>query len=324
MSLPCSMTMAPFSTATSPSPPNFASFQPLSDLPSKRLFQAGAFLASPPAFCEAVSSNPSATSNTVPAMVVILVIMGCPHCRLARVTSSRAGLSFGNTWLSAILVSYVSLCRAKKNLLRQHNFETSPQVQPMTNTPLSIEPLDMVFDSAQSLYDDSLQKIYRRTDRLFAWLLGLEWLAGILAALWISPLTWAGTAYETHAHVWAALLLGGIIIALPVSLAAFRPGNILTRHTIAVAQMLMGALFIHLAGGRIETHFHVFGSLAFWAFYRDWWVLISATLVVAVDHFLRGLLWPQSVYGIIAGGEWRWLEHAGWVLFEDLFLIYAC
>src|SRR5262249_13647852 len=117
---------------------------------------------------------------------------------------------------------------------------------------------------------------------------------------------------------------GGIIIALPVSLAAFRPGNTLTRHTIAVAQMLMGALLIHLTGGRIETHFHVFGSLAFLAFYRDGWVLISATLVVATDHFLRGLLWPQSVYGVIAGGEWRWLEHAGWVLFEDLFLIYAC
>ena len=52
--------------------------------------------------------------------------------------------------------------------------------------------------------------------------------------------------------------------------------------------MLMGALLIHLTGGRIETHFHVFGSLAFLAFYRDWRVLVPATIVVALDHMLRG------------------------------------
>ena len=27
--------------------------------------------------------------------------------------------------------------------------------------------------------------------------------------------------------------------------------------------MLMSVLLIHLSGGRIETHFHIFGSLAF-------------------------------------------------------------
>src|SRR5438034_316453 len=81
---------------------------------------------------------------------------------------------------------------------------------------------------------------------------------------------------------------------------------------------------VALAGGRIETHFHVFGSLAFLAFYRDWRVLISATLVVAADHFVRGVYWPQSVYGVVVASPWRWLEHAGWVLFEDVFLIAFC
>ena len=85
----------------------------------------------------------------------------------------------------------------------------------------------------------------------------------------------------------------------------------------------MGALLIHLTGGRIETHFHVFGSLAFLSFYRDWRVLVPATIVVAADHFLRGLFWPQSVYGVLTASEWRWLEHAGWVLFEDTFLFIA-
>src|SRR5205823_133889 len=107
----------------------------------------------------------------------------------------------------------------------------------------------------------------------------------------------------------------------PVFLAWRWPGRAFTRHTIAVAQMLTSALLIHLTGGRIETHFHVFGSLAFLAFYRDWRVLISATVIVAVDHFLRGVFWPQSVFGVLTPRSWRWMEHAGWVLFEDLFLI---
>jgi hypothetical protein len=53
--------------------------------------------------------------------------------------------------------------------------------------------------------------------------------------------------------------------------------------------MLMGALLIHLTGGRIETHFHFFGSLAFLAIYRDWRVLLTASTVVAADHLIRGL-----------------------------------
>ena len=61
----------------------------------------------------------------------------------------------------------------------------------------------------------------------------------------------------------------------------------------------MSGLLIHLTGGRIETHFHVFGSLAFLAFYRDWRVFIPATIVVAADHAVRGLYFPQSVFGVL-------------------------
>ena len=158
---------------------------------------------------------------------------------------------------------------------------------------------------------------------MFAGLMTLQWVAGVAAALWISPKTWAGAESHTHPHVWAALFLGGAISSLPIVLAVTRPGRPTTRYVIAVGQMLMGALLIHLTGGRIETHFHVFGSLAFLSFYRDWRVLVPATIVVAADHFLRGLFWPQSVYGVLTASEWRWLEHAGWVLFEDTFLFIA-
>ncbi len=165
-----------------------------------------------------------------------------------------------------------------------------------------------------------LDRAHRHTDRLFARLMVAQWLAGIAVALWISPLTWIGARSEVHSHVWAAIVLGGGLAALPVYLCLRRPGRPLTRHVVAVAQMLVSALLIHLTGGRIETHFHVFGSLAFLAFYRDWRVLATATAVVALDHMLRGVFWPQSVFGVMAATSWRWLEHAGWVLFEVAFL----
>lgn len=173
------------------------------------------------------------------------------------------------------------------------------------------------------LFSEHQQNICQRTDRMFAALMTIQWLAGIAAAYWISPRAWVGATSETHLHVWAALFLGGAITSLPLVLALTQPGRAWTRYSVAVGQMLMGSLLIHLTGGRIETHFHVFGSLAFLAFYRDWRVFIPATVVVAADHFLRGVFWPQSVYGVLTVSNWRWLEHAGWVLFEDTFLLIA-
>src|SRR5215472_7225337 len=177
---------------------------------------------------------------------------------------------------------------------------------------------------ARQLLRQHQDQVYAHTSRLFAILMVVQWLAGILAAVWISPRTGVGTTSYTHLHVWLSIFLGGAIISLPVFLTLTHPTAALTRHTVAVCQMLMSALLIHLTGGRIETHFHVFGSLAFLAFYRDWKVLIPATLVVACDHALRGIYFPQSVFGVLTASSWRWVEHAGWVLFEDLILVKSC
>src|SRR5258706_3704528 len=140
-----------------------------------------------------------------------------------------------------------------------------------------------------------------------------QWLFAIVLAFWISPRAWRGMLSETHPHVWAAIVLGGLIASAPLFLAWKYPAATITRHVIAAAQMLFSALLIHLTGGRIETHFHVFGSLAFLAFYLDWQGIITATVVVAADHFLRGIYWPGSVYGVSNSESWRLLQHAGWV-----------
>lgn len=177
---------------------------------------------------------------------------------------------------------------------------------------------------AEALLQLGRQRNYAAIDRLFAVLMLAQWAFAILLALVWSPFGWEGKVRSIHLHVQTAVLLGGLISSLPIALAIYRPGWVVTRHVIACAQMLWSALLIHLSGGRIETHFHVFGSLAFVAFYRDWRVLVPATVVVAGDHLVRGLLWPESVYGITNPEWWRFLEHAGWVVFEDIVLVMAC
>ena len=151
----------------------------------------------------------------------------------------------------------------------------------------------------------------------------IQWLAGIAAALWISPKAWEGRHSHTHIHVWVALFLGGMISGFPLFMAVTRAGAVLTRHVIAVGQMLSCGLLVHLMGGRIEAHFQYFGILAFLAFYRDWRVLLTGTAVAAADHCVRGIFWPESIFGVLVANWWRWLEHVGWVLFEDVFLLLA-
>lgn len=176
---------------------------------------------------------------------------------------------------------------------------------------------------SREVFNGYRNKIYYKTDLAFILLLFTEWVASILTAIYISPQTWIGIHSSTHLHVYAAIILGGIIFLLPCTLFFIKRGEASTRITIAISQMLFSALLIHLTGGRIETHFHIFGSLAFLALYRDKSVLYTAATITTLDHLIRGLYYPQSVFGIVNVEEWRWIEHAGWVVFELIFLIYT-
>jgi PAS domain S-box-containing protein len=179
-------------------------------------------------------------------------------------------------------------------------------------------------DKVEQLFATYEQKVFAQTNRLFWWLLLTQWTFAIfVSAVW-SPRAWAGSQSSVHPHLIAAIGLGGLLVSLPLALMRVAPYHAITRHSVAVAQVSFSALLIHLTGGRIETHFHVFGSLAFLALYRDWRVLPTATVVVALDHLLRGLWYPESVYGVPFATMWRTGEHAGWVIFEDIVLLWGC
>lgn len=175
----------------------------------------------------------------------------------------------------------------------------------------------------KKLYKENQLSLRKRSDRAFGWLMLAQWVFAVFLAITFSPYTQRGDIQQIHIHVWMAVFLGGAISSLPLYFAFIRPGEIAGGYVIAVAQMCFSALYIHLMNGRIEAHFHVFGSLAFLAMYRNWRILALASTVIIFDHFIRGVYFPLSLYGVDTGVEWRWLEHAGWVAFEAVFLGYS-
>ncbi len=187
------------------------------------------------------------------------------------------------------------------------------------NLPAELDP--RLAARTGEILAERCHRLWCRVDQNFAILMLCQWIAAIVIALFVSPLTWTAALGSIHPHVWLAVVLGGTLTALPVVLASKKPGHALTRQAVAICQMLMSALLIQVTGGRLETHFHVFGSLAFLASYRDCRVLITASVIVAVDHFLRGVYWPWTVFDTVIVSPWRWIEHTGWVVFEDIFLL---
>jgi signal transduction histidine kinase len=185
------------------------------------------------------------------------------------------------------------------------------------------QTVEILQGRAEEIFLERYETLVAKTDHLFGYLFIFQWLLGIIFAAVISPRTWSGEYSQTHIHMYAAIFLGGILAGLPIYLVFTNPGATVNRMVVAISQILFSVLLIHLSGGRIETHFHIFGSLAFLAFYRDWRVILIGTVVTAVDHLVRGAFWPESAYGVLTATPWRAFEHAAWVVFEDFILFYS-
>jgi signal transduction histidine kinase len=187
-----------------------------------------------------------------------------------------------------------------------------------TSTQINESAIDAAVQEKIRLYANA---IARHIDRIFASLMIFQWLGLIGVVLIVSPKTWIGATEYVNSHLWFAIVFGALICSLPMGLALKRPGEFSTRLVIAISQALFCSLLVHLSGGRIETHFYYFCSLALLAAYRDWRLLIPFTVIVAIDHFARGIWWPESVFGVATASPYRWLEHAFWVLVADVFLL---
>src|SRR5690554_7704332 len=93
-------------------------------------------------------------------------------------------------------------------------------------------------DRSREVYQQFQHQTYVQTDRLFGWLMVAQYVAGIALALIVSPRTWIGDTGKVHLHVYAAVILGALVMLVPAFLAFRRPGRASTRYAIAVGQML--------------------------------------------------------------------------------------
>ena len=137
---------------------------------------------------------------------------------------------------------------------------------------------------------------------------GVQWLAGSSRALVISPRTWIGQTSDVHIHVWAAVLLAALSVFSRSCWRSCVPGT--SPRVLRSRRADADVEPFDPSGGRAYRNaFSVFGSLAFLSFYRDWRVLIPATVVVALDHMFFANVYPQSVFGILTQENWRWVEN---------------
>ncbi len=167
---------------------------------------------------------------------------------------------------------------------------------------------------AAELVAEQLRAVGWRVDRLFAWVLILEWLAAIAGIALVSP----STGLQSPPVITWVIVGGAFVSGIPLGLMWCIPGRPLTRHAVAVALIIWSTLLMEHTGGRLGSHFPVFGALAILACYRDWRILLTATATYIGRDILRADLWPFDSQAAIY--EW---ERLGFILFEVCALVLA-
>ncbi|MEO8019764.1 MAG: ATP-binding protein [Pseudomonadota bacterium] len=154
--------------------------------------------------------------------------------------------------------------------------------------------------------------------------LGTHRTLGILFAVqWPVALALAWkTGMPGESRVLFTLILGGMLCMPALLFVRAAPYAAWVRHVMGVSQMCWSMLFMWLLEGRSDAQFHMFVSLAFLAFYRDWHVLGTATLAAICYPIVRIALLPDS-YVIGASAWWRIFDQTMWMGCEFLVLLLA-
>lgn len=152
------------------------------------------------------------------------------------------------------------------------------------------------------------------THRTLRILFAVQWVIAV-------ALAWNNASPGDSKMVITAIV--GFMLGAPAALfSRAAPGHVLVRHWMAVSQIGWSMLFLWLLEGHSEAQFHVFVSLAFIAFYRDWTVLVTATVAAVAYPIAKIMLLPTAY--VVSHTAWmRVLDQAVWVVAEDFMLVLA-
>jgi signal transduction histidine kinase len=150
--------------------------------------------------------------------------------------------------------------------------------------------------------------------RVFRVLFAVQWAAALLLA-------W-NAAVPGESRVGFVLVLGSVLTVPALMFAHAAPLAVWVRHFMAACQVGWSMTFMWLLEGRPEAQCHLFVSLVFLTFYREWPVLLTATVVALLVPALRLLMLPDG-YVVSASAWWRVVEQGTWVVAESVVLAIA-
>jgi signal transduction histidine kinase len=150
------------------------------------------------------------------------------------------------------------------------------------------------------------------THRTFAVLFAVQWPAAMLLA-WNSAL-------PGESRLGFTFILGGMLCVPAMLFARAAPTAWWVRHFMGLSQVGWSVLYMWLLEGRSEAQFHLFVSLAFIAFYRDWAVMLSAAAAAIAYPVVRIALLPES-FVVGPSALWRIFDQGIWVVCEAALLL---
>jgi PAS domain S-box-containing protein len=150
--------------------------------------------------------------------------------------------------------------------------------------------------------------------RTFRMVFAVQWAVAMLLA-WKSSL-------PGESHILFIMIVCGMLSVPALLFARAAPQAFWVRHFMAACQIGWSILFMWLLEGHPEARFHVFASLAFLAFYRDWRVLLTATFI-AIAHPLVRLALVADVYQIGASAWWRVFGQIAWIVADSAIMLIA-
>lgn len=152
----------------------------------------------------------------------------------------------------------------------------------------------------KTVFNNSQNELLKKADQQFIRLF-------IVQGLFAIGLSFAYFIKVNPTHFFIAAGLSIILSLVPVYYCSRHAGKKSNGYVSAIFQMMFSLLFIHLCDGRIEAHFHIFGSLVFLALYRNWKVILLASVMVPASKLLGGQFMAA-------------LELSGWILFQGYIL----